>query len=133
MDLFSNLIGVENISNIPLQDIDGEKFSAAGLFGKLINVHADIGKNKLNESQQFKSLVAGDSIEAHRKFLTPIKFRNYAKFFFAANNVPESEDKSDGFFTRWIIIDFPYSFKRQIDFDNLTETQNASIHRLPIP
>ena len=134
MDLFQNLIGIENISNVSLQDIDGDKFSASGLFGKLVNIHADIGKSKIKESLLFKSAVAGDSIEAHRKFMTPIKFRNYSKFFFAANNVPESDDKSDGFFTRWIILNFPYSFKRQIDYDNLSNKElNTGKYKIADP
>jgi len=126
LDGFESLIGVSNISNVSLHDLDTEKFSAAGLFGKMVNMNADISGQKLNESQLFKKLVSGDSIEAHRKFMTPVKFKNYAKFFFAANNVPDTDDKSDGFFTRWSVIKFPYSFKKQIDYDLLSDEDKAS-------
>ena len=126
LDLYSALIGIDNISNVSLQEIDNEKFSVCNMFGKIANINADIGKTKLSETMMFKNLVAGDQIEAHRKFLSPIKFRNYSKLFFAANNVPETEDKSDGFFTRWSVVTFPYAFKQQTDYDILTEHEKKS-------
>lgn len=101
IDYLSSMVGKENISNVSMQSIDGDQFSASELFGKMLNINADIPASKINESSMLKNLIAGDMISANRKFLTPIKFRNRAKIIFAANNVPETEDESDGFFTRW--------------------------------
>jgi len=126
IDLFNELIGKENISNVSLQNLDEDQFSASNLFGKVANINADIGKGKLNETGMLKNLIAGDTIYANRKFLNPIKFKNRAKMIFAANTLPETEDESDGFFTRWIIIEFPYSFKRQTEFDELTPEELAT-------
>ena len=42
-------------------------------------------------------LVSGDFIIAERKFEHPFSFRNYAKLIFSANEIRESDDKTDDF------------------------------------
>jgi P4 family phage/plasmid primase-like protien len=126
IDILEEMIGKENISNIGLQELDNDKFSASEIFGKMINSNADIGKGAITETTQFKKLVAGDEVQASRKFLTPVKFRNYAKFIFAANNIPDTDDESDGFFTRWCIIDFPYKFLKNNEYSRLSQKDLAT-------
>ena len=126
IDLLSEFIGHENVSNVSIQSLDDDQYSASGLFGKVANINADIGKGKLVETSMLKNLISGDTIYANRKFLTPIKFRNVSKMIFAANKLPETEDETDGFFTRWVIIEFPYSFKREHEYNNLDADQLAS-------
>lgn len=120
IDLLSAMLGKENISNVSLHSIDTDPFAVSELFGKYANINADIGKGKLEETGMLKNLIAGDQIAANRKFLTQLKFRNKAKMIFAANSLPETEDETDGFFTRWSIIEFPYSFKVQDEYDSLS-------------
>jgi phage/plasmid-associated DNA primase len=56
-------------------------------------------------------LVSGDSITAERKFEHPFSFRSYAKLIFSANEIPESDDKTDAFYRRWIIFRFDKKFQ----------------------
>jgi putative DNA primase/helicase len=49
-------------------------------------------------------------IPAEKKFLSPFKFVNHAKPLFSANEIPKTEDESDAFFSRLIIINFPNQF-----------------------
>ena len=44
------------------------------------------------------------------KYKKPFDAYNYAKILIATNSLPESNDKSDGFFRRWLIVDFPNIF-----------------------
>lgn len=125
-DVISAFLGINNVSNVSLQDIDGKQFAVCDVFGKMANIDADIGQTMLSESSMFKKVVAGDEIQADRKFLTTLKFRNYAKCIFCANTIPETVDRSLGFFTRWTIFDFPYTFLSQDKLDQLTQKQKDS-------
>ncbi len=44
------------------------------------------------------------------KYKTPFPFRNYAKLIFNTNQVPETEDKTDAFYRRVNLIEFPNKF-----------------------
>lgn len=55
-------------------------------------------------------IVSGDSITAERKFSQPFTFRNYAKLIFSANEIPESDDKTDAFYRWWRIFHFDKKF-----------------------
>src|SRR5690606_18531789 len=55
----------------------------------------------------FKMLVAGDSLTVQKKHQHPFEFNNYAKLIFRANKVPETEDETDAYYRRWIILPFP--------------------------
>lgn len=112
INLFKRFLGRENISNISLQDLCYSRFAKVALFGKLVNLYADIPKNPIKDTGTFKMLTGGDPIEAEVKFKQKRrKFTNYAKLIFSANQIPDVKDKSDAFFRRWIIINFPNKFE----------------------
>ena len=100
--LIEAFLGESNCSHRSLQDLDKNRFAAANLYGKHVNTFADLKSIKLSETGNFKMLVSGDSITAERKFEHPFTFRNYAKLIFSANEIPESDDKTDAFYRRWI-------------------------------
>jgi P4 family phage/plasmid primase-like protien len=109
--LIESFLGETNCSHRSLQDLDKNRFAAANLYGKLANTFADLKSLKLSETGNFKMLVSGDSITAERKFEHPFSFRNYAKLIFSANEIPESDDKTDAFYRRWIIFHFDKKFQ----------------------
>jgi len=55
-------------------------------------------------------MAAGDSVTGEHKFGQPFTFRNFAKMIFSGNLIPESEDKTDAFCRRWVIIHFHKRF-----------------------
>jgi P4 family phage/plasmid primase-like protien len=109
--LIESFLGESNCSHRSLQDLDKNRFAAANLYGKLANTFADLKSLKLSETGNFKMLVSGDSITAERKFEHPFSFRNYAKLIFSANEIPESDDKTDAFYRRWIVFHFDKKFQ----------------------
>lgn len=113
LDLLTTVLGLENCSNETLQSICNTNWGTAELYGRLANVCGDLPSVLLKDSGEFKKLTSGfvgDSISAQKKFQNPFQFINHAKLLFATNEVPESKDQSNGFFRRWTIIDFPYTF-----------------------
>jgi len=105
------LIGLENTSHVTLQDLDNDRFAAAGLYCKMVNTFADLKSQKLTSTGIFKTLVSGDSIRAQHKFCKPFSFRNYSTLIFSANKIPETDDKSYAYYRRWLILAFEKVFE----------------------
>ncbi|MDD9147369.1 phage/plasmid primase, P4 family [Sporolactobacillus sp. CQH2019] len=110
-NLIEKIIGRENISSVSLQDLDNNRFKVAQLYGKLINIFADIPKTPIKEASNFKTIVTGDSINAEFKGIDSFDFKPFTKLIFSANEIPETSEKNEGFYRRWIIIPFPNQFK----------------------
>jgi len=60
-------------------------------------------------------LTGGDKIGFEKKNKDPFDDYNYAKMIIASNSLPISQDTSDGFYRRWLIVDFPNEFEEGID------------------
>lgn len=111
LELLTQFIGEQNASSESLQDLDSNRFSAANLYGKLINVHPDLSRMKISEGSMFRNLCGGDRIRAERKFEGAFNFENTARLIFAANNLPPAKYIDYAFCRRWILIDFPNTFE----------------------
>lgn len=125
--LTTRLVGDTNITAVSLQEIIENRFSAAELQGKLLNLYPDLPKSSLKTTGKFKALTGSDSITVEKKFAQPFKLRNKAVFAFSANSLPSVDDSSFAFWRRWAIIDFPFTFK--VDptlIDRLATQQNLS-------
>ncbi len=125
--LMKHFMGIDNVTNITLQQLDNDIFSVAELHNKLANLGGDISKTALKETGMFKCLVGRDLISAARKFMNRLGFVNYAKMVFCANELPITYDLTIAFFNRWILIDFPYTFLKQKEIDKLDDTKNVKL------
>lgn len=110
LDLITTFLCVDNCSHRSLQSIDNNRFAVADLFGKMANTYADLKSTKLSETGNYKMLVTGDWITGEFKNKNSFKFRNKAKLWFSANEIPESDDKTDAFYRRWLIFHFDKRF-----------------------
>lgn len=108
--LLQAFVGRSNCSAESLQDLGENRFRAANLVGKLVNIFSDLPARMLEDTAIFKTLVSGDSLSAERKGEQAFEFTNYARMVFSANKLPPTKDLSHGFFRRWCIIRFPNSF-----------------------
>ena len=104
LDLITAFLGADNCSHRSLQSIDTNRFAVADLFAKMANTYADLKSTKLSETGNYKMLVAGDWITGEFKNKNAFKFRNKAKLWFSANEIPESDDKTDAYYRRWLIF-----------------------------
>jgi len=118
MKLLEKFLGEDNIATPSLQDLLRDKFAKVELFGKLANIHADLSSEKLENTGTFKMLTGGDTVYGQKKFKDPIKFKNHAKLIYSANELPRTDDRTDAFFRRWIVIDFPNQFTSNDEFTN---------------
>lgn len=110
LELIKRTIGIDNCCAVPLSSIVPESFIISEFFGKMVNAAGDIDNKDLKDTGAFKGLTGRSIQTAPRKFQKPITFVNYAKFIFACNNLPMVYDTSKGFWDRWILLEFPYTF-----------------------
>jgi len=111
LDLLNRLVGYKNSMNLSLQDLSKENsYDTCKLFGKHINIGGDIPNTKIKDSSKLKGLVSREPSTHMRKFLPPLTFANHAKLLFACNELPDVQDSTDGWFDKWVKIDFPYKF-----------------------
>ena len=71
--------------------------------------------NELTKTSILKKLTGQDLIGFEHKNKNPFESRNYAKILISTNNLPETTDKTIGFYRRWLIIDFPNQFSEEED------------------
>jgi putative DNA primase/helicase len=110
IELLKRLVGMENCSALTLTMLNPESSDISHLFGKFLNVAGDIGNQDLKDTSMFKMLTGRDLISGRRKYMTNIHFQNYAKFIFSCNELPMVYDMTKGFWDRWILLEYPYTF-----------------------
>ena len=122
--LITALIGKDNVSSIPLQELDENRFARVQMFGKLANIFADLEDGDIENSKYFKMVTSGEPMFAERKNENGFDFYPHATMVFSCNNLPRSKDTSHGFYRRWEFIPFNNRFDRQSGarVNNLIET-----------
>lgn len=119
LELMKRFIGPDNCANVPIQQLDVDMFALSELHNKMANLGADISREALKNTGFFKSLTGRDLIGAPRKFLPRVHFVNYAKMIFCANELPRTYDYTIAFWNRWILIEFPYTFVSNKEYENV--------------
>ncbi len=138
LELIKRTIGIENCCSVPLASLVPSSFIISEFFGKMCNIAGDIGHQDLKDTSVFKGLTGRSIQTAPRKFLNPITFLNYAKFIFACNKLPMVYDDSKGFWDRWVLLEFPYTFvtKEELDISddkNFKLRDEGIIERITTP
>ena len=117
LDYIKFLLGKKNFSNIPLQIITNDRFSTANLDGKLANIFTDLEKDELKHTGTFKAVSSGEAVYAQKKYGQPFDLIPVATQIFSTNRFPKSYDQSQGFFRRWIIVQWLRNFENDPDRD----------------
>ena len=115
LNLLRKFIGNENCTSTELDTLLLSRFEVTRLHKKLVCIMGETNFAELSKTSLIKKLTGGDFIGFEYKNKNPFEDYNYAKIIIATNNLPETTDKSIGFYRRWLIIDFPNQFSEQKD------------------
>ena len=121
LEYIDSMFGKLNITHIPIQEIAEGGFVLARLDGKLANIFADIESTELRKSGKLKQIIGGEGIEVQRKYSDPYTMYPRAKFIFSANRFPRSYDQTDGFFRRFVVLQWKRKFTDDIKDTGLLE------------
>ncbi|KXA97267.1 hypothetical protein AKJ39_03490, partial [candidate division MSBL1 archaeon SCGC-AAA259J03] len=146
LDLLVEFIGMENVATPSLQKLLDNDFASARLYGKLANIKSDLSDKKLKNTGAFKMLTGQDPIEGEQKWIQEaLDFFNHAKLIYSANELPKTDDRTEAFFRRWIIIpcenhfpeddpntdsDLPYSIISEEEMSGLLNWALKGLHRV---
>lgn len=111
LSLMIIFLGENNISSIPMQAFDQNRFAVIRLRGKLANICDDLPSNVMKYTGTFKMLTGGAKIDGEEKFKGITKLTPYAKQIYSTNQPPEVKDTSDAFYRRIEEINFPNTFE----------------------
>jgi putative DNA primase/helicase len=129
LDLATHFVGTENVCHLSLQRLELDRFSPARLYGKLANICPDLPGDPLLSSATFKAITGCDRITAEFKYRDSFEFTPFVRLIFSANQLPRSNDASQAFFDRWLVVPFPNRFR-----DTRRETPRSILqHRLCSP
>ena len=102
--------GAENVSGVSLKQLAEDKFAAANVYGKSLNVSGDLSSADVTDLSLFKMLTGEDLINADRKYGRQFVFTNRALFAFSANELPAVSESSRAYSERIKPFRFGESF-----------------------
>ena len=121
LNILTKFIGNENICSTDFDLLTSGRFESAKLYKKLVCLMGEINSSIFKRTALFKKLTGGDMIGFELKGRDSFDDFNYAKLIIATNKLPEPADKTIGFFSRWLII----------DFNNIFEEKSGLIETIP--
>lgn len=129
--LLEAVIGLQNISNVALQNLN-QRFASYDLLGKLLNSCADLEVSALEDVSILKKLLGEDQIRGEPKGKQATFFRNYAKLIFSTNELPiVKAERTNGFYRRLLILEMDKRpQKRRADFFQVLEQELPYFIRL---
>lgn len=116
--LIEKFIGSENTCSTNLDILVKSNFEVSKLYKKLVCFVGEIDKGVFQKTAIIKGIVGDDLMRIEFKGKDGFDTHLYAKPIIACNQLPETTDKSKGFFRRWLIIDFPNRFDEKKDILN---------------
>jgi len=112
LDTVRTMLGDDAVSSLTPQQMTSERFGGAELYGSWANIRNDIPAELIENTGQFKELVAGDPVKAEEKFKDPFMFEPTAKHMFSANELPEASTDDRAFYRRILLVAFPFETPR---------------------
>jgi putative DNA primase/helicase len=125
--LLMALAGSRNTSGVTLHQLVENRFMAANVYGKLLNVAADLSANHVEDLSIFKLMTGEDLIMADRKYGGQFSFTNRALFAFSANELPTVGEGSRAYSERIK----PFQFGRTFAGAEKPEIELAMLQELP--
>lgn len=130
LSLFKTFLGTKNTCSVRLQQMDSNSSALYELHNRLVNLAGDLSDISLKDTGLFKELTGRDTVQVKRKYLRDLIFTNHAKMIFACNKLPRVYDLSQGFWSRWVLLEFPYEFLPQ---EEINKRENKRYLKLQDP
>jgi P4 family phage/plasmid primase-like protien len=91
----------------------GDKFLPTKMHKSLINVCGELSENKRIDGRAFKSIIDGTEINGQLKGGQIFQFRPMCTHWFASNHLPKTDDTSEAFNRRWLVLTFNHPVKQE--------------------
>jgi len=111
LGLNKKLVGKHNHASTEVEQLLGSRFESVKAYKKLVLEMGETNFDKIRNTSKLKRMSGGDTIGFEFKNKKPFDDINYAKILIATNSLPQTDDRTDGFYRRWLIVDFPNQFE----------------------
>lgn len=115
LSLVGKFVGHMNVTSTELDLLADNRFEIAKLYRKHVCLMGETNFTTISKTALLKWITGNDLISFEFKNKDPFEGYNYAKILIATNSLPMTDDKSDGFYRRWIIINWPNRFDGTVD------------------
>jgi P4 family phage/plasmid primase-like protien len=109
-NIVNGIFGEQNTRHIALQKLEDCSFARADLFGRRLNVCADLPAKPLEGASAFKQITGGDRMYAERKHEQGFDFTPHCHLVFSGNGPIIAPEAGEAFWDRWIVIPFTNNF-----------------------
>ena len=115
LQILRKFVGEDNVASANLDQLADNPFQISKLYKKLLCVMGETNFERMKNTNTLKALTGKDLVSIEYKNKGAFDAVNYAKIVIATNSLPETHDKTDGFYRRWVIIDFKNRFSEKRD------------------
>lgn len=105
LEIVKNLLPQKVVSYIPPYDFD-DRFKVTELSRSIMNICGELHRDKKIPSAAFKQIIDSSELSGQYKSRPLFDFRPKATHWFASNHLPKSDDDTEGFNRRWLILSF---------------------------
>ena len=127
-NLIRRFLGEKNCVASNFKSLIGRSFESSALYKKLLCVIGEVDARDLTNTNLIKQFTGEDLIRYEFKGKTPFSETSPTTFLVSTNSLPMTPDKSDGFYRRWLIVDFPNQFTLKRDL--LAKIPEQEYHNL---
>lgn len=128
--ILAKFLGKNNLASTELELLVKNRFETAKLYRKLVCIMGETNFNELSQTSIIKRLTGQDPIGFELKNKNPFDDYNYAKIIIATNSLPVTQDKTEGFYRRWLVIDFNKKFSEKTDvLNSIPEEEYTNLTR----
>jgi len=110
LKIVKKLHGKSNCCGTNLFTLTENIFESSFLYKKSVCFMGEVSKGDLKNTNLLKSLSGEDEIRYSFKGKDVFSEESNTTIFVATNSLPLSPDESDGYYRRWLIVDFPHTF-----------------------
>lgn len=109
METLASIVGKDNRSSVPMQDID-KPTARYAMVNKLFNYSEETAVHALSDSSTFKNMVSGGEIQVKKLYENEYSVENRTKLIMSANTMPGTMDRTHGFMRRLVIVNFNQTY-----------------------
>jgi len=130
LSIIKKFLGKDNCCNTEMKLISSNNFESSSLYKKQMCEMGEVDAYDMSNTNMVKQLSGENDIRYCFKGKTPFTDKSSTTCFISTNSMPVTNDRSKGFYRRWLIIDFPHEFP--VGKDILSEIPDEEYNNLSL-
>lgn len=110
LSIMKKFLGKNNCCNTEMKLISSNNFESSSLYKKQMCEMGEVDAYDMSNTNMIKQLSGENDIRYCFKGKTAFTEKSSTTCFISTNSMPVTNDRSKGFYRRWLIIDFPHEF-----------------------